>query len=357
MNDSEKIMERCLQLAAKGKPTARPNPLVGAVLVHEGRVLAEGFHEQYGKEHAEINCLNRVKDAERHLIPESTLYVSLEPCAHFGKTPPCALRLVQEKIKKVIICNTDPFEKVSGKGLEMLRNAGIGTETGLLEEKGRWLNRRFFCFYQDKRPYIILKWAQTGQGFFAPLNRTRFQMSNRHSQQLVHRWRTEEAAIMVGTETALRDDPQLTARLWNGPQPLRIVLDKKLRLPQNLRIFNEKAITWIINEIKDEEKENLRFVRMDFSKDLLPSILNKLFEAGILSLIVEGGERLLHSFLSENLWDEARIFETENVLKTGIPAPVLGNAQKVMETPLQSDRLRVFLNDSNPFRYVSGMEL
>src|SRR5690606_30985063 len=197
MNDSEKIMERCLQLAAKGKPTARPNPLVGAVLVHEGRVLAEGFHEQYGKEHAEINCLNRVKDAERHLIPESTLYVSLEPCAHFGKTPPCALRLVQEKIKKVIICNTDPFEKVSGKGLEMLRNAGIGTETGLLEEKGRWLNRRFFCFYQDKRPYIILKWAQTGQGFFAPLNRTRFQMSNRHSQQLVHRWRTEEAAIMV----------------------------------------------------------------------------------------------------------------------------------------------------------------
>lgn len=357
MNDAEKMMERCLQLAGKGKATARPNPMVGAVLVYEGKILAEGFHEQYGGAHAEISCLAQVKESDRHLIPESTLYVSLEPCAHSGKTPPCALRLVQEKVKKVIACNTDPFEKVSGKGFEMLRQAGIETQQGLLEKKGLWLNRRFFCFHQKKRPYIILKWAQTEQGFFAPLNRTRFQMSNPHSRQLLHRWRTEEAAIMVGTATALNDDPQLTARLWPGPQPLRIVPDKKLRLPETLRVFNEEAPTWIINDRKDEVSENLRFIRLDFSKDLLNQLLNRLYEAGILSLIVEGGASLLQSFADENLWDEARIFETESVLEAGIPAPLLNHCHKIIGAKLQSDTLKVYLNDSNPFNYVSGMEL
>ncbi|HTM67091.1 MAG TPA: bifunctional diaminohydroxyphosphoribosylaminopyrimidine deaminase/5-amino-6-(5-phosphoribosylamino)uracil reductase RibD, partial [Flavipsychrobacter sp.] len=192
MKNNEAYMKRCLELALTGRGNVAPNPMVGAVLVHEGRIIGEGFHAVRGQNHAEVNCLESVREEDKHLIPESTMYVSLEPCAHFGKTPPCAVRLVKERVKEVIVGNEDPFEKVSGKGLSILREHNIETESGILQQQGLWLNRRFFCFHQRKRPYIILKWAQTEQGFFAPLNRSRFQMSNRHSQQLVHKWRTEE---------------------------------------------------------------------------------------------------------------------------------------------------------------------
>jgi diaminohydroxyphosphoribosylaminopyrimidine deaminase/5-amino-6-(5-phosphoribosylamino)uracil reductase len=357
MKNHEVFMKRCLELASAGQGNVAPNPMVGAVLVHHDSIIGEGCHEVYGQTHAEINCLDSVKDEHRHLISESTMYVSLEPCAHFGKTPPCALRLAKEKVKEVIVCNEDPFEKVSGRGFTILHEHHIATESGILKDHGLWVNRRFFCFHQQKRPYIILKWAQTQQGFFAPLNRTRFQMSNRHSQQLVHKWRTEEAAILVGTKTALHDDPQLTARHWNGRQPLRIVIDRSLSLPPSLRLFDGEAPVWVVNGKKDGDDKNLKYVALDFAADVLQQLLQRLYQANILSLIAEGGAALLSSFIREGLWDEARIFETENVLQEGIPAPLLHEANKAFSTSIGSDSLHVYVRESSPYQYVKEMEL
>lgn len=357
MDTTTHFMRRCLELAQKGKGFTAPNPMVGAILVHKDRIIGEGYHAYYGEAHAEINCLQAVATTDLHLIPESTMYVSLEPCAHFGKTPPCATRLVAEKVKEVVICNKDPFEKVSGRGIDILEQHQIKTQIGLLEQEGLWVNRRFFCFHVQKRPYIILKWAQTQRGFFAPLNRTRFQMSNRHSQQLVHKWRTEEAAILVGTKTAMTDDPQLTARLWHGKQPLRIVIDKKMELPSSLRLFNSEANTWIINELKDAEQENLRFLKIDHEKDLLAQLLSRLYEQQIQSLIVEGGTAVLNSFLEKGLWDEARIFITPDVLQEGIRAPVINNAVHAFSANLDTDNLHMYVNATSKYQYVSGMEL
>lgn len=353
----EQYMKRCLELAQRGKGAVAPNPMVGAVLVHNGRIIGEGWHRQYGEAHAEVNCLDNVAEADKHLIPESTMYVSLEPCAHYGKTPPCALRLVQEKVKEVIICNTDPFEQVSGKGIEILSNNSIGVQAGVLEAEGKWLNRRFFCFHTQRRPYIILKWAQTQEGYFAPLNRTRFQMSNEHSKQLLHRWRTEESAIMVGHTTALADDPQLTSRLWPGRQPLRLVLDKGLVLPNTHRVFDAAAPTWIINEKEEKEVDNISYRKLPFDELLLTRILEKLYQDNIQSLIVEGGAALLQSFMDAGLWDEARVFTTETMLEDGLRAPSVKNATKAFSIDLGSDKLLVYTHNTNPYQYISGMEL
>lgn len=349
-------MKRCLELAQRSKGHTAPNPMVGAILVYNGRIIGEGWHKQYGEAHAEVNCLKSVAAENKHLIIESTMYVSLEPCAHFGKTPPCATRLVQGKVREVVICNIDPFEQVEGRGIKILRDAGIETIEGILNEEGKWLNRRFFSFHQNKRPYIILKWAKTQNGYFAPINRTRVQLSNKHSQQLVHKWRTEEAAIMIGHQTAISDNPQLTSRLWQGKQPLRIVLDKRLALPHDLNIFSAEAPTWVINEQKDEVKDNVSFVKTTFDEILLTRILGKLHEANILSLIVEGGAVLLQSFIDAGLWDEARVFTTEKMLEEGVEAPTLKNANAAFSTNIDSDVLHVYTN-KNAYSYVHGMEL
>lgn len=350
-------MKRCLELAGKGSGNTSPNPLVGAVLVHNEKIIGEGWHQQYGEAHAEINCLDSIKEENKRLIPDSVMYVSLEPCAHQGKTPSCALRLVQEKIRKVIVCNKDPFEKVSGKGIAILNANGIETQTGILENEGQWINRRFFCFHQQKRPYIILKWAQTEQGFFAPADRSRFQMSNEHSRQLVHQWRTEEAAIIVGYQTAKSDDPELTARLWSGKNPLRIVLDRKLKLPASQKIFNKEAPTWIINEIKETERENVKFIKLNFTKNIPEQIIAHLYASNILSLIVEGGATLFESFISKGLWDEARIFKTENSLENGIPAPMLTHFNKVFTSSLGTDILEVLVNKQSRYPYIKALTL
>jgi diaminohydroxyphosphoribosylaminopyrimidine deaminase/5-amino-6-(5-phosphoribosylamino)uracil reductase len=284
------------------------------------------------------------------------MYVNLEPCAHHGKTPPCATRLANERVKEVIVCNIDPFEKVEGRGMQILWEANINTEVGVLEKEGLWLNRRFFCFHEKDRPYIILKWAQTESGFFAPLNRSRFQVSNEHSRQLLHKWRTEEAAIMVGYNTALNDDPQLTSRLWPGRQPLRIVLDEQLQLPKTLRVFDNAAPTWIINAQEEAVKDNTRFVQLPFD-DLLPALLQKLRQASILSLVVEGGAQLLQSFITVGLWDEVRVFTANADMPDGIPAPLLANATKAFDTPLGSDVLHVYTNNDSSYPYVAGMSL
>jgi diaminohydroxyphosphoribosylaminopyrimidine deaminase/5-amino-6-(5-phosphoribosylamino)uracil reductase len=351
------FMSRCFQLAPRANGHTTPNPMVGAVLVHNGRVIGEGWHHHYGADHAEVNCIKNVIDADKHLIPESTMYVNLEPCAHYGITPPCAGRLVQERVGKVVIANTDPFEKVSGKGIGILREGGVEVETGVLEREGLWVNRRFFCYHSRNRPYIILKWARSRDGFIAPADGSRVQISSPESMQLVHKWRTEESAILVGAHTARNDDPQLTARLWKGKQPLRIVLDRKLTLPHTHHVFDSAAATWVINEEREAMQGNVHFVQIAFDEDMLWALMSRLYDARILSLIVEGGAQLSGSFIGAGLWDEARIFTGAPVLEKGVSAPVLTDGVHAFSCPLGPDDLTVFVNKQSAWPYVAGMEL
>jgi diaminohydroxyphosphoribosylaminopyrimidine deaminase/5-amino-6-(5-phosphoribosylamino)uracil reductase len=341
--DDRLWMLRCLELAARGIGAAAPNPMVGAVLVHNGRLIGEGWHTAWGMPHAEVACLNNVAPCDRPLIPESTLYVNLEPCAHFGKTPPCANRIVQEQIKKVVICNRDPFEKVSGRGIELLLDAGIEVIIGIMEAEGRWLNRRFFHFHEQHRPYIILKWAESVDGFIAPANRSRRQISGPQSQLQLHKWRTEEQAIMVGTTTAINDDPALTARKWQGRQPIRIVADRNLSVPATHQLFNKDAATVVFNLHRDEVADNVRYRKIEDMRNL-PNLLQELTALNLLSVLVEGGAALLNSFIIAGLWNEARIFTGPQALGSGISAPVLQNAAIKEQYYAGADRLQIFTN-------------
>lgn len=353
----EQYIRRCLELAQLGKGYVSPNPMVGAVLVHNGRIIGEGWHKEYGKAHAEVNCIESVADIDKQLIPESMMYVSLEPCAHHGKTPPCAERLVKERVKEVIVCNPDPFEKVGGRGMQILHDNNIATTTGILDKEGRWLNRRFFCVQEHKRPYIILKWAQSANGIFAPYGNRRYQISNVYSSSIVHKWRTEEDAIIVGTNTALADDPQLTSRLWEGKNPLRIVIDRSLILPTNLKLFKRETDTWVVNDKKDEQGDNLQYIKLEFDEHLLENILQRLYDAKVQSLIVEGGAKLLHTFIAKGLWDEARVITGDKVIEHGIAAPVLTNTAEAFETSLAEDMLHVYVNSDSKYPYAEGMGL
>ena len=279
------------------------------------------------------------------------MYVSLEPCAHYGKTPPCANRIVAECVKEVIICNVDPFEKVAGNGIAILRDAGIKVTTGILEEKGKWLNRRFFCFHQLQRPYIVLKWAESAEGNIAPADSSPIQLSNHFSGVLVHQWRTQEAAIMVGYNTALNDNPRLTSRHWKGPHPLRIVLDRKLSLPRSLHLFDQSVPTWVINQQESMEDGNLSFIKIPFDDNLLPVLLSHLHKSNKLSLFVEGGAKLLNSFISQGLWDEARIFKTNTSVQNGIPAPHILDGQKVSEAIVADDLLQTWTRTGAAFPF------
>ncbi len=353
----ETYMKRCLALAERAKGYTSPNPMVGAVLVHNDRIIGEGWHHHYGADHAEVNCLKNVADTDKSLIPESTMYVNLEPCAHYGITPPCADRLVQEKVKKIIIANKDPFEKVAGKGMEILKDGGVVVAAGTMEREGLWLNRRFFCFHREKRPYIILKWAQTSDGFIAAADKKRLQLTNPESQKLLHKWRTEEAAIMVGWNTALNDNPQLTARLWPGKQPLRIALDRGLHLPPTHHLFDGAAATWIINDQREILQGNVHSVFLPFDDTLLPHLMQRLFDARMISLIVEGGAELLNSFIKLGLWDEARIFTGDMSIGDGIAAPAINCDTPAFTREIASDKLDVYVNTESNYPYVAGMEL
>lgn len=356
VND-ELYIRRCLELAVRGKGYVSPNPMVGAVLVHDGEVIGEGWHQQFGGAHAEVNCIESVSPENKHLIPDSTMYVSLEPCAHHGKTPPCATRIVEEQIKRVVVCNVDPFEAVAGRGIAILNNAGIETITRVLDNAGRWVNRRFFCFQELHRPYIILKWAQTEDGFIAPATRERFQITNTQSTQLVHKWRTEEDAIMVGYNTAKHDDPELTAREWEGRNPLRIVIDKELRLVDSMKLFNDKADTWVLNRQRNENAGNINYVLADFDKGIVNEVLDKLYQAGKQSLVVEGGAVLLQSFIDTGSWDEARVFTGNVNLNEGISAPTLSNEAHAFSNGIGTDELNVYINKDSNYPYVSGWGL
>lgn len=354
----EQYMHRCLQLAQQAKGHTTPNPMVGAVLVYRDQIIGEGWHHNYGGAHAEVNCFDHVNDADKHLIPESTLYVSLEPCAHYGLTPPCAERVVSEGIKQVVICNKDPFAKVDGKGIAILEAAGVQVTTGVLEQAGLWVNRRFFCAYTHKRPYIILKWAQSEDGFIGTVDRMSVQISGPESMQLSHQWRAEEGAIMVGHRTAMNDNPKLTARLYDGKQPLRIAVDRNLSLPRTHHLFNMDAATWIINEKLETMEGNVHFIKLPFGNELLSSLMQRLYEAKILSLIVEGGAALLNGYIHAGLWDEARVFTANNMLlQQGVKTASLSHHTLAFTTESGGDTLSVYTNEYSPYKYVQGMGL
>lgn len=320
-------MQRCLRLAGLGKGYTAPNPLVGAVLVYENRIIGEGYHEQYGEAHAEVNCLKSVKEEDKSLIPQSTMYVSLEPCSHFGKTPPCADLLIQMSVKKVVVGCVDVNDEVAGKGIIRLLAAGIEVQSGVLEAQCRELNRRFFTFHEKQRPYILLKWAQSLDGFIGSGIEERIFLSNQYTNRLVHKWRSEEAAILVGTNTAMQDDPVLTTRLWPGNNPKRILLDRNLEIPKTHRIFNDKAYTIIFNDHKNEERNNLVYVKNQPSGSL-ESLLRSLWEMKIQSVLVEGGAKTLQSFIDARLWDEARVIVNEELqIEKGVKTPILEGAK------------------------------
>lgn len=341
----ELFMQRCLQLAQLGAGRVAPNPMVGAVLVHQGRIIGEGYHRLYGQAHAEVDCVQRVAPEDQPLISRATMYVSLEPCAHHGKTPPCADMIVAQGIPQVVIGCTDTFSEVSGKGIEKLQKAGIQVKVGMLERASRELNRRFFTFHEKKRPYIVLKWAQSAAGFMATLNGEPIRLSNAYSDRLVHRWRNEEMAILVGTNTVMADNPQLTNRLWNGKSPVRLVIDRELKTPRHYHLWDGSAPTLFFTEKASGTDGQAETVQLDFRQPLLPQLMERLYERNITSVLVEGGAYVLQRFIEEGLWDEARVISgTTAMLPEGQKAPVLPQALLIDETTLEGDRISYYRN-------------
>jgi diaminohydroxyphosphoribosylaminopyrimidine deaminase/5-amino-6-(5-phosphoribosylamino)uracil reductase len=344
MTTDEQYMQRCIELARKGAGSVAPNPMVGSLLVHNDLIIGEGWHQRYGEAHAEVNCIRSAEEnGFAHVIAKSTIYVSLEPCAHFGKTPPCSDLIIKHKIPKVVIGCRDPFKEVDGKGIEKLKAAGVGVVVDVLKDECIDLNKRFFTFHQQKRPYIILKWAQTKNGMMASRSSERLMISNEMTNRLVHQWRSEEASILVGTNTALLDDPQLTNRYFPGKQPVRLVLDKQLRLPNTLKLFNDDAKTIIFNC----EEGNMQYYQLPNNDDTIPAMLNALYQLKLNSVIVEGGAQLLQSFIAAGLWDEARIITNEQLtVEDGIAAPVLTNTVQTDEQLIGTDRIAHYKNSS-----------
>ena len=318
MKEDEFYMKRCLELAKKALGKSYPNPLVGSVIVHDGKIIGEGFHQKAGENHAEIKAIYSVENKE--LLKESTIYVSLEPCSHFGKTPPCANRIAEIGFKKVVIGTLDSHVKVNGKGVEILEKAGIEVVSGILEKESRELNKRFFTFHEKKRPYLILKWAQSADGFLDKDFKTT-KISNGLVKQFVHTLRSEEHAILVGTQTALSDHPSLTTREISGRNPIRILIDFDLKVPRDARIYNADAPSLIFNSKKNEISGNVKFIKVE-KENFLENLMKKLYEEQIQSVIIEGGSFTLQKFIDQNLWDEAIIIKNENLnVESGTKAP------------------------------------
>lgn len=338
-------MHRCLQLARLGAGHTAPNPMVGAVLVYDDRIIGEGWHQRFGEAHAEVNCLNSVRAADQGLIAKSTLYVSLEPCAHHGKTPPCADLVIGKKIPRVVIGCKDSYKEVDGRGIDRLKAAGVEVEVGVLEKDCLELNKRFFCFHQWQRPYIILKWAQTADGKIGAKGskpQERLLISNALTNRLVHQWRSEEAAILVGSGTALADDPLLTSREWPGKDALRLVIDRELKLPSTLHLLDGSLPTIVFNYQKKAQAGLLQYCSINKGEDELQQVLAILYRQRIQSVIVEGGAKLLQSFINAGLWDEARVI-TNTILEIGegIEAPVLPATIINNTIQLQTDRIQI----------------
>jgi diaminohydroxyphosphoribosylaminopyrimidine deaminase/5-amino-6-(5-phosphoribosylamino)uracil reductase len=335
----ELFMQRALELAVLGRGHVSPNPLVGSVVVHNGQIIGEGWHKKYGEPHAEVNAINAVSDPS--VLVDSTVYVNLEPCSHHGKTPPCADMLIRHKVKRVVVANLDSNPLVAGEGVRKLRAAGIEVTTGVLDKAGHELNKRFFTFMEKQRPYVVLKWAETADGFVAKENYDSKWISNEHSRQLVHKWRTEEDAVLVGMKTAAHDNPQLNVREWSGRNPVRIVIDRFLKLSHKLNLFNGIQKTICYNLLKHEEHPNLSLVRLD-EENFLDNLIHDLYKQKIQSVIVEGGATTLRLFMEANLWDEARIFSTLRAFGKGLAAPQV-QGKMISHQDVDGDLLKVYL--------------
>ena len=329
MKINEKYIRRCIELARNGLGTTYPNPLVGSVIVYDGKIIGEGWHKKSGESHAEVNAVKAVKD--KSLLKKATIYVSLEPCSHFGKTPPCCDLIIKNNIPNVVIGTVDPNVKVAGNGIKKLIEAGIHVTVGVLEEECNALNKRFFTFHKKKRPFIVLKWAESQDGFIAPtekLEKKPVWITNQYSRQLVHKWRTEEQAILVGTQTAIDDNPKLNARDWSGKNPIRLVIYQNNRIEKNNHIFDNQAVTIVFSKSIDTiKKENTIFEILDFEKNIAEQIVQILYQHQIQSVIIEGGRQTLQTFIDANLWDEARVFVGSIKFKEGTQAPTLAKNQ------------------------------
>ena len=346
METHQSFMKRCIDLAMLGSGSAAPNPMVGCVIVRNGSIIGEGYHIQHGGPHAEVNAINSVKNKE--WLKDSTLYVSLEPCAHFGKTPPCSDLIIRMGIPRVVIGTSDPFVEVSGRGIEKLRGSGIDVVTGILEQECRWLNRRFFTFHEKRRPYIILKWARSADGYMAHdigrKERKPVWITNALSRQFVHKCRSEEASILVGTQTAIADDPTLTVRDWAGPSPLRLVIDRTGKVPGNSHLLDGTEETVVFTERNYPSTDKIKYIQLDFRSNILPQLLDYLYQRDILSLYVEGGAITLEHFISQGLWDEAHIFIGPVFLGAGVRSPEIQGTIRTTGT-FDDDRLIVLINE------------
>ena len=341
------FLERCIELARLGAGSVSPNPMVGSVIVCDNQIIGEGYHMAYGQAHAEVNAIKNVFEINtnaKELLKRSTIYVNLEPCSHFGKTPPCADLIILNEIPRVVIGCRDPFDQINGKGIEKLKNAGIEVIEDILTDKCLDLNKRFFTRIQKQRPYIILKWAQTSNGYFSPLDRSQKWISSKEAKQLVHRWRSEEDAVLVGKNTALADDPKLNVRDWTGRDPVRIVIDRRLELPTDLNIFDQTQDTILFNNIKTEIVGKIKYLELEDFDNLLPQLIAyQLYLMDIQSLIVEGGSKTLNLFLASGLWDEARVFISSQTWEDGILAPELkGNPNEILN--IGKDILKIWHN-------------
>ncbi len=338
-------MNRCIELAKNGLGTTYPNPLVGSLIVFEDQIIGEGWHYESGKPHAEVNAVNRVRD--KNLLHKSTMYVSLEPCSHFGKTPPCVDLILKHKIPNVIIGTVDPNEKVSGKSIKKLQDAGVNVVCGVLERECQELNRRFFTFQIKKRPFIILKWAESADGFLAPKEKNERKpvwLSNPISRQLVHKWRTEENGILVGKQTVIEDNPKLSSRDWYGNQPSRITFDGNNSIPKESYFFDNELNTFFFTKKSNSvSSEKTTYIELDFSDKNLSLILENLYKKNIQSVIIEGGAKTLNNFIEIDLWDEARIFRSENLLNDGIKSPDLKKTPDHL-IKIGSDKLYFYYN-------------
>ncbi len=345
MNNHEHYIARCIELAKNGFGTTYPNPMVGSVIVYNHEIIGEGWHRKAGEPHAEVNAIRSVKD--KTLLEKATIYVSLEPCSHFGKTPPCCDLIIENEIPNVVIGTVDSNIKVAGNGIKRLKEAGANVVVGVLEKECYELNQRFFTFHEKKRPYIILKWAQTQDGFIAPLEKKEQKpvwITNPNSRQLVHKWRTEEQAILVGTQTVIDDNPQLNARDWNGNNPIRIVIDQNNRIPEKSHIFDNQTKTIIFSKKETTlSSENTIFEILDFQENIAHQIVDRLYQHQIQSIIIEGGAQTLQTFIDANLWDEARVFIGNSQFGNGIKAPTLNTAPTKKEK-IGTDELLIIRN-------------
>ncbi len=343
LEKDEYYISRCIQLAKQGTFAALPNPSVGAVVVHNDKIIGEGFTSAYGGSHAEVNAIGQVKD--QALLKESTLYVSLEPCSHFGKTPPCCDLVIAKQIPRVVVGTIDPFAKVCGMGIQKMKEAGIEVKVGVLGEECRESNVRFFTFHQKKRPYIILKWAESQDGFIAPLQRdiqAPVWLSNAYAQQLVHQWRSEEMAFLVGTQTVIDDNPSLTTRSWYGQNPKRIYIDRKGVITDAYAINNQNDATICITANKNAKStKHITYYYADFDSNLVQQICAILYELQLLSVVIEGGSQTIQHFIAADLWDEARIFSSEILLGEGITAPHFKQQYAATHFTVANNELRI----------------